>query len=401
LRAAVPLFVTLAVQAMISMAALSGAVLAPDASRSTGFSEDLIGIFIGIIYAAAMASSLASGSLVGRFGPIRVSQFALLLAAAGLAIAADGRAPSLAFGAIAIGLGYGVVTPASSHLLARTTPPHRLALTFSLKQTGVPLGGALAGLILPALALAIGWQGAAFAVALASIAAALLAQLIRRQLDSDREPGCRISIGSIASPLLAILRQPALRGLALCSFGFAAMQLVLTGYLVVFLTKEVHLPLVAAGALLAVAQAAGVGGRLLWGWVADQFVPPSLLLPALGMLMAACALGFAAIGPAWPVWAIAAISAVFGATAIGWNGVFLAEVARVAPRRDAGAATGGALFLTYFGVVTGPPAFALTVDWASAYTGGFFIFGLLLVLLSGLLAAARPSVSQGQKGTQP
>ncbi|WP_417276298.1 hypothetical protein [Castellaniella sp.] len=48
-------------------------------------------------------------------------------------------------GALLIGLGYGPITPA-----------HRMSFVFSIKQTGVPLGGVLAGLVVPGLAQWIG-----------------------------------------------------------------------------------------------------------------------------------------------------------------------------------------------------------------------------------------------------
>ena len=77
-----------------------------------------------------------------RFGPIRVSQAGLFLCLAGLAAASSGLLPAVLLGALLLGLGYGPATPASSMILARAAPPHLLALTFSIKQTGVPLGTA-------------------------------------------------------------------------------------------------------------------------------------------------------------------------------------------------------------------------------------------------------------------
>ena len=64
--------------------------------------------------------------------------------------------------------------------------------------------------------------------------------------------------------------------------------------------------------------------------------------------------------PAWPAAGAARRSPrSFGATAIGWNGVQLAEVARHAPPGEAGAMTGATGFVTFSGVVVGPPLFAL------------------------------------------
>ncbi len=85
----------------------------------------------------------------GAGGPIRTSQAALVACVAGLGLVSVPQLGAAIAGALLLGVGYGPITPASSQMLARTTPPERYALVFSVKQTGVPLGGALAGLMVP------------------------------------------------------------------------------------------------------------------------------------------------------------------------------------------------------------------------------------------------------------
>ena len=63
--------------------------------------------------------------------------------------------------------------------------------------------------------------------------------------------------------------------------------------------------------------------------------------------------------------------ALFGATSIGWNGVQLAEVARQAPEGQAGAITGASGFITFAGVVLGPPLFALLASLSGSYRVAF------------------------------
>src|SRR3546814_20220338 len=53
------------------------------------------------------------------------------------------------------------------------------------------------------------------------------------------------------------------------------------------------------------------------------------------------------------------VLSLFGASAVGWNGVYLAEVARQAPKGQASIATGGTLCVTFLGIVIGPPIFGL------------------------------------------
>ena len=73
---------------------------------------------------------------------------------------------------------------------------------------------------------------------------------------------------------------------------------------------------------------------------------------------------------------------VYGASAIGWNGVYLSEVARQAPEGKASMATGGTLTFTFLGVVIGPPIFGALSTAFGSYRAGF----LALVLTSSLCA---------------
>lgn len=390
----VPLATTLAVQALVSMAALTAPVLAPAAASELGIPATLVGVFVALIYIGAMISSLASGNLVVRFGAIRVSQVCLVLCGAGLALGTVGSPALMAASGLLIGLGYGPVTPASSHILARTTPAHLMGFMFSLKQTGVPLGGALAGALVPSFAILWGWQGAAIAVSTACMLMALLAQPTRAGFDADREPARRLSLAGVFKPLAMVFAYPRIRDLAICTFFFGAMQLCLTTYLVTYLTTAYGMPLVTAGLVLALTQGAGIGGRLVWGLVADRWMTPRRLLSLLAIAMATSSLLTASFDPAWPLVAVIAVSMAFGATAIGWNGVYLAEVARLAPAGQVGVLTGGTLFFTYFGVVAGPPAFAALVGVTGSFAAGYAAIGSVILAIGVLLVltqARRPA----------
>ncbi|ENO84086.1 MFS transporter [Thauera linaloolentis] len=381
----IPLSITLAIQILATMAALTVPVLAPEAARTTGLPAALVGVFIALVYVGAMLSTLASGNLVGRYGAIRVSQACLLLSALGLAFAAVGAVWSLVVSALLIGSGYGPITPSSSHILARTTPAHRMGFLFSVKQTGVPLGGALAGLAVPPLVLLSNWQGAALAVGAACAAMALIAQGVRADFDADRDPRRKVSLGGVLRPLAQVFAHRDIRNLALCTFFLSAMQLCLTTYLVTYLTVEYGASLVTAGFVLSLSQFAGAGGRLLWGYAADRWKAPNLVLCLLAFAMAAASLITALFEPDWPLVIVIAVSMVFGATAIGWNGVYLARVAQLSPPGQAGTLTGGTLFFTYFGVVLGPPAFAALVGVSGSFAAGYAGIGGVILLVGVVL----------------
>ncbi|MBA3505869.1 MAG: hypothetical protein H0T80_08850, partial [Betaproteobacteria bacterium] len=62
--AMVALTATLAIQMFTSLAATAPAVLAPALAQDLGITGTWIGVFVGLIYAGAMVSSLASGGFI-------------------------------------------------------------------------------------------------------------------------------------------------------------------------------------------------------------------------------------------------------------------------------------------------------------------------------------------------
>jgi MFS family permease len=377
-----PLLATLFIQAMVAMALLTLPVMAPVAAKALSVSPAMVGFYVSITYLGAMFASLTSGNTVSRFGPIRVSQLGLLLCALGLCLCATPWLPVIAIGALLIGLGYGPITPASSQILASTSTADRMALVFSIKQAGVPLGAMMAGAIVPSLMLALNWQWAMVMVAIACVLSALLAQPLRQELDELRQANLPFQMSALTSPIRMVLGHRPLATMAACSFMFCMVQMSLTTYLVTYLHDDLSYGLVSAGLLLSVTQMGGMGGRILWGFVADKWLGAQKTLALLAALMALCSLTTALFLPVLPLWVIWMVLIVYGASAIGWNGVYLSEVARQAPEGKASMATGGTLTFTFLGVVIGPPIFGALSTAFGSYRAGF----LALVVTSSLCA---------------
>ena len=79
---------------------------------------------------------------------------------------------------------------------------------------------------------------------------------------------------------------------------------------------------------------------------------------------------------------ILVLMVIFGASAIGWNGVYMAEVARVSPPGMIASTTGASLFFTYLGGIVCPSGFAFVIMATKSYQYGFIIFGLLALGVS-------------------
>ncbi len=379
-----PLIVTMAIQALVSMAAFAPAVFAPAAHDDIGFPASWVGIVTALTFAAATCGALFSGGIIARVGALRMSQYSLVLCGSGIALMASSNAWLVALGALVMGLGYGPVTPSSSAILAERTPERIRSFIFSLKQTGVPIGGALAGAVVPALIIAYGWRTSALSVGLACVALAAAIQPYRAVVDFAQHFDRPKKPASLLEPLRLVLAHRRLREMALASWTYSGMQACLSTFLVVYLAQRIGFSVPVAGAALATAMTAGIIGRILWGVVADIGVKPRDLLGILGVTMSVGAFLTATFTGTWPLAAVLSVSVVYGATAIGWNGVYLSEVARIAPPGKAGAATGASLAMTYAGVVVLPMLFWLIVTLTDSYAAAFVAVGSL-TLSRGLL----------------
>jgi len=173
-----------------------------------------------------------------------------------------------------------------------------------------------------------------------------------------------------------------LRWLSLSAFSFSAMQVGLSTFTVMMLVSDLSFTLIEAGVVLAGMQAAGVTGRILWGWVADRSGRPSSVLSAITLITIICVLFMVLLDENTPIVFVCLLLATVGMTAIGWNGVYLAEIARLAPAGLISSATGASMFITYAGVMVGPAAMAGIYGYAGSYTLTFGFFSL--VPLAGL-----------------
>jgi MFS family permease len=387
-RAALP--VTTFVQAASSAAVIGPTVAAPLLLQELQLGPAAVGLFVALVYLGAMFATQIGAFVVHRWGPIRASQLALLCSAAGLLLLATPLLVLAALGAVFIGLGYGPITPASSQMLSRTTDPRHYSLVFSIKQTGVPLGGVIAGLMVPPLVGLGGSAAALFGMAALCLLAALSAAPLAGELDRERDHDAPWpNLHQVLAPTRFVAAHRVLRVIALCSLVFSIVQVSLTSYMVSFLTHDLQWTLVAAGAALAASQVAGVVARIVWGFVSDRWLGPRRMLLCLALGMAACGLLMPLLDSGSPATLVVALLCAFGATAVGWNGVYLATVASVAPAGQAGAATAGTLFFTFFGVVIGPPIFGAAGAALGALGAAFALLALPLAGGVWLLARAR------------
>jgi MFS family permease len=342
---------------------------------------------------------MIGGVFLSRMGPVRMLQLGTAMAVTALLVASLGQAWAIFLAAFMLGLGYGPTPPAGSRMLAATAPPAHRSLIFSIKQAGAPAGGALAGIIAAPVALAYGWPAALMLAFGVGVFAILVIQPLRPAFDAERNRAQRLGLDAIFSPQairapMAALRQnPLLPRVTLLSVSFAIAQGCLFSFTVTWLVEKRGLDLVLAGTVFAGMQLAGVVARILLGWVADRTGNALANLVAQGFGAGAAILALALL-PAdagfWPLALIAVLCGFFGAS---WNGISLAEVARLAPPGKVAEATAGSTIFVFLGYVAGPSIFATLVSLTGSWTLPQILVAAQLLVMATLVGFSLRRVS--------
>ena len=366
-RVFVPVATMLGIQVMISISVIALSVMMPVVAKDLAIDPKLVGLFVATTYVIAAGVALAAAGPVVRFGAVRISQAALLMAAVGLALNSAGLVMATILAVMFIGVAQGPINPASAHVLSQRVPREYFGAVFSLKQTGVPIGFALAGVIFPQLLGWVGWRGASLVAAGAAILTALLVEFVRPSLDTQVTEGKNGP--GIWHSIRFVMAHPQLRVLGCSAFVYVVAQHTFTFYLVTYLYEHCHLTIVQAGGLLSASQFVGTVVRLASGGMGDR-VPRMKLLGWTGIAMTAGCLATGFLPSDAPFWLIAVVVMGYGSVVISWNGTSQAEFAHLSPPGQAAAVAAVQTALAFMGSVFGPPVFALlsaTIDYRAAF----------------------------------
>jgi MFS family permease len=362
-------------------------LIAPAALPSLGAPPAYVGVYVSIAAVMKTIVNMGCGNFIRRYGGLRVSQAGLIFVLIGLLCAATGYIWAFLITAVCIALGTAAGTPASSHILHRYSPPKYAPVVFSAKQTAVPVGLAFGGLAIPFLASVLGWQGALIAIGILCALFALVLQPIRAELDRDRDPTQKLSLGDFKSILLLVLGHRGLRRLSITIFAFVGLQVTYQTYMVLFLTNGLDYSYVEAGGLFATAMAVAIPTRILWGYIASTWLGASNVLGGLAVTMALASAATGFYTTDWEAWQILGVAIVVTSTALGWQGVLLSEIARLAPVGYVGPATGGVLSFSSIGQVIMPLVFSGLLALTESYSHGFVVVAIPALLVGIMLFA--------------
>jgi sugar phosphate permease len=355
-------------QSSFSAVAVGLPALAPMLRSHYHLSLAQVGLVLAAVSLGMLPTLLPWGLLADRIGERAV--MSLGLAGAGVAIAlvplAKSYAALVAMLVLAGALGASV-NAASGRAVMGWFDARQRGLALGIRQTSVPIGGALAAALLPWLAsdgnprnafIALG----AFCIVAAAVAAALLRERPARE-----------------ETLLADVKRPfreLSNWLLAGSAGlFVVAQIALTTYPVLFLHEHRGLSTHSAALVLAVMNVLGIGTRIASGRWSDRVQSRLRPLRLLGLLISAGTAAVALLVDA-PLPVLVPILVAAGVLSLSWNGLSFTAAAETAGVARSGAALGFQQTVLGVAVSIATPAFAALVSatsWRVAFTVSAFL----------------------------
>jgi sugar phosphate permease len=297
-----------------------------------------------------------------------------------------------------------MLNPTTAKAVLIWFPRKHRATVVGLKQVGLPFGGAVGALVMPPLALWIGWREAVALSASVIAGLGVLTWLLYRDPPGAAVEAARAGGGSLG----AVLRNRDLWLVSASTLMFAGMQTVWMAYLVLYLRDVVAMPLVTAARFLVLAQLTGAAGRVVFGILSDRFFEGRrrVVLVLAGLGSTACSLLIAGTGPGTSPWLFALLALVFGFVGIGWNGVQYTLMAELVEPRSVGTAVGLGLAVSSFGVTVCPPLFGAFVERAGGWTLPWITLAVAMGLALCLLIPVResrlnPPMTAPRRGRNP
>jgi MFS family permease len=335
----------------------------------TGFIHDDLGLSAteaGLLVAALPAGRGLASYTAGR-AVDRVGERTILLGGAvatGLAglLASVTPAGAIMLALLLVGAFSATPTPAGGKLILLAFPRRRRGLAMGIRQTGIPLGGLIAALVLPWVAAHAGWRAGLAVMGGLTIGLALLAVLPRQPAVDAADP----VLERPASPRPQLLRDRQLVLLTLWAVLMVGGQYVLVAFLPIYLHDGAGASLAIATALVAAVQLGGIAGRIAWGLLSDRVFAGRRRPLILGISVSASAsfLAIALLPLSTPLAVYAAATFLGGMAMLGWQGIFVVSVSEVAGPEHAGRATGFVLGWVSLGIVVGPPLYGALADLA-------------------------------------
>ncbi|MGH8597659.1 MAG: MFS transporter, partial [Gammaproteobacteria bacterium] len=269
-------------QITVSIVTQGVPTLAPFLQADLALTRGQVGLFTSAIMGGSFVALFVAGGIVDLKGERAALSLGNAIVGGACLMIGFAQSFTSALGVCCLaGIGAAFATPAGGRTVMRWFPAAQRGTAMGIRQTGIPIGGALAAAVLPIIAVSAGWRVAIAIGGVLCLAAAAVSMLAYQTEDDLTRPN------NDAVPRLrfreVINRDIALLGLAGCVLPLG--QFALVTYLALYLKETQQIAVTASALMLVAAQIAGAAGRVAWGVWSDRIFhqrrKPSLVISNL------------------------------------------------------------------------------------------------------------------------
>ncbi|WP_139413432.1 MFS transporter [Bartonella mastomydis] len=278
---------------------------------------------------------------------------------------------------------YSSVQPGGAKSVSSWFPQSQRGFAMGIRQAGLPLGGALAGIVLPASARIYGIQGAFLVGAIVSFLGGCLFIIFyhsrAKVIAIVPEKRGRVSFYTNVRSRLAMLAAPHMKNIIFSGVSLTIVQYVLTIFITIYFHRIYHLSLDKSAYLFFVSQTSGALGRIILAAWSDhcrkgRFFPVLFCMIAVvfGLLILILSIHGSIIY-------LTLLSAWLGFFGMGWYGPWVAYIVDSSPKESIGFSLGLAMSVNQIAIITAPPLFGLIQDFTDTYLLTWLILILMIV----------------------
>jgi MFS family permease len=354
-------------------------VLAPLYTAAAGLPPETVGIIGGLSGLGSVWLFSANKVILPSFGPIRALIFGCFLAPIGAMLLLFQQPTLIFIAAIVMGFGYAITAPAGSEILAKYTPKKLWGTLFSLRMAGVPVGGAVAGIIGASVASLYSWKAAVIVIVFPALITGIFLITMQSKFNGSK---FRVNFQllnlfnplNLLSPFRVLKKIPGLPLITFVSIGYASIQGGVFTFLTTYLVTEVKISIVLAGGLYGTMQIASFFGRITVGVIADRFFSSRSVLMVLGLTGPCGIYLLTTLENTLSNFILFPSMVVIGISTASWNGLFMAEVTKIAPEHDVSEATSASTFFTFITYMLAPLFFGF-LALSFSYNFAFYTVG--------------------------
>lgn len=340
-----------------------------------------IGLLVSVINIGPLFCMLFVGRLLDQYNEkLLISIGSFLLGGSFLLTNMVNGFNGLLFVLLLVGTFYSVSQPGGSKVIMKWFSKENRGLAMGIRQAGIPIGGTLAGVLIPFLTIKYNMVYAVNSIACICIIGGFLFFIFYKEPYIQEKVKQERSKLSFWMQLKEVMCKKELYAIYITGICMISLQMVLVAHFIKFLVLEQSITPILAGKVFSVMFFSGMVGRVILAATSDLFYKENRRTL---LFITVCISIFFILILVMSIHTITnvlyGVSALLGFFAIGWFSLFITEVAESASEESVGMTVSFALTLNQIAIIAAPALFGYIVD-KKGYTYAWLCIVVLLTI---------------------